>query len=113
MHPAKAHKASAQSAFFIRSMFCSLGCFPQTRSSFVRHVFQKVAGLAVEMLADRFQRREAEALHLTGLEQGEIGFGDSDSFGEFVGADLALGEHDIETDEDRHQTNESFSCSIS
>src|ERR1700692_3498234 len=83
-------KPARKARFSFAAFYCSSGCFSQTRTSFVRHVFQKIAGLAVETAADRVERREAHSLHLARLQQRQIGFGDANGFGQFIGADLAL-----------------------
>src|SRR6185437_11055653 len=63
--------------------------------------------------ADGVQGGEPQALHLAGLKQAEVGLGDADGAGQRVGPHLATGHHDVEADDDGHQTNPSRSCSIS
>ena len=41
-------------------------------------ILHKIAGLAVEMVADLGERRKAHAVHLAGFKQREIGFGNAD-----------------------------------
>src|SRR5690606_26387509 len=67
------------------------------------HIFQEVAGLAIERFADLLQRFETDAFHAAGLEQRQIGFGYVDAGGKLARADLAQRQHDIEADDDRHQ----------
>ena len=51
-------------------------------------------------------RVEAHAPDLSRLQQRDVLFGDTDAFGEFARAHFALGEHDVEVDDDRHELNE-------
>src|SRR5258707_12857179 len=68
----------------------------------VTPVFQDVAGLAVERLADPLQRLETHAPDLAGLQERDVLFGDADALGQFLRAHLARGQHDIEVDYDGH-----------
>jgi len=70
---------------------------------FVRHIFEYLPGLAVEMLADGIQGTEADGLGLTCLENGEVGKGHADGFGEFTQLHLALSESNIESNNDGHK----------
>src|SRR5207237_5469723 len=79
----------------------SCGAHP-VRALGVGLVDQQVARLALEIVADRVQRLEADALHAAGLEQTEIGLGDADMRSEILGAGLAQRQHDVEADDDRH-----------
>ena len=72
------------------------------RIAFRRAKFEDVAGLAIEMLADRVERREANRLCAAGFEHGEVLRRDSDGFGEVVQLHFPLREHDVEVDDDWH-----------
>jgi hypothetical protein len=65
-------------------------------------VFQDVARLAIERLADPLQRLETHAPDLAGLQERDVLFGDADALGQFLGAHLARGQHDVEVDYDGH-----------
>lgn len=64
--------------------------------------FEDVAGLAIEMKTDRFERGKADRFGFPGLEHGEILGSDSNGLGEIVELHLAAGKHDIEVDDDGH-----------
>ncbi|MCW2285120.1 hypothetical protein M2323_002960 [Rhodoblastus acidophilus] len=67
-------------------------------------IFEEIARLAVQLGANPFKRFKANAFHLAGFQQRQVLFGDPDAGGEIARAHLALGEHDVEVDDDRHQT---------
>src|SRR5258705_1325195 len=66
-------------------------------------IFQNVAGLAVERLADQRERVEAHALDLARLQQRDVLFGDSNALGELLRAHLPPRQHDVEIDGDPHR----------
>lgn len=68
----------------------------------IGHVFQQVAGLAVQSLADGFKRGETHSLGFAGLEDGEVGRRDADPLGKLTGRHLSAGQHHIDVDNDRH-----------
>jgi hypothetical protein len=70
--------------------------------SLIPLVHQNIPRLAVEIVADRVEGLEADALDPAGLEQAEIGLGDADMLGQILGPHLAQREHDVEADRDRH-----------
>lgn len=67
-----------------------------------RHIFEDVAWLAVQMLADGFKRRETDRSHLSRLEERNVRLADANRTREFIGSDFALGENDIQANDDRH-----------
>jgi len=76
-----------------------------TASVFIRSLIPKnVAGFALQIVTDRGQRPEPDALDPPRLKQGKIGFGDTDRLGKFLRPDLPTCQHDIEIDDYRHQT---------
>src|SRR5262245_19627709 len=64
--------------------------------------FEQVARLALELTTECFERREADGARLVGLEDREIGERDSDAFGEFGQADLAIRHDAIQIELDGH-----------
>jgi hypothetical protein len=74
--------------------------FPCSRLA--RPVFQYIARLAVEHLADFLQRIETHALHLPRFQQRDILLRDAYAFGKLLRAHLALGQHDVEVHDYRH-----------
>src|SRR5438105_3486822 len=74
-------------------------------------VFEQVAGLALQHFANALQRLEAHPAHLARLQQRQVLLGDADAFGELARAHLAARQHDIQVDDDGHQTKPAFSCS--
>ena len=62
-----------------------------------------IARLAVECGADRFERRQPDGLGFAILEDGEIGYGDADFFGEFGDAHFAFCQHDVDVDDNAHR----------
>ena len=67
---------------------------------FRRAVFQNVAGLALEMFADGFERGEADGLGLAGFEDGQVLRGDVHAVGQIVEPHFPLGENHVEIDDD-------------
>src|SRR5699024_3395702 len=65
-------------------------------------VFKDVARLTVQGLADGVQRGKAHRARLAGLENGEVGHGDAHLLGKLRQAHFALGEHDVQIDDDSH-----------
>ena len=72
-------------------------------------VFEEVAWLALERCADRIEGREADSLDLAGFQQGQVGERDSDRFGKVGHRHFPLREHDVDIDDDGHQTIASLS----
>lgn len=66
-------------------------------------MFQDVARLAVQSLADRLQGGESHSLGLSRLEDGKVRRRDPYPGGKFVRGHLSLREHDIYVDYDRHR----------
>ena len=71
---------------------------------------QQVARLALEHLAQRLERGEADRLGPPVLQHGEVGRGDADALGERADGHLAPGEHHVDVDDDRHQITSSSSA---
>ena len=65
---------------------------------------QEVARLAVQRLADRFERREADGAGLAGLEDRQIGERDVDLLGELGQCHPPVVEQIVELDGDGHVT---------
>src|SRR5215470_6778192 len=65
-------------------------------------IFEDVAGLTVQRLADLGERVEAHALHLAAFQERDVLLGDANALGKLLGAHLAPRQHDIEIDDDRH-----------
>jgi hypothetical protein len=98
------------------ALFCTKG-FPcilvhviwstlaQIRSFLIGPVFEDVAGLAVEGLADCLQRREADRLGLAGFQDRQIGHRDADALRQFGDAHFSFGQHDVYIDDYRHFTH--------
>src|SRR6185312_17449326 len=62
--------------------------------------------------AERFKRREAHRLGAAVLEHGQVGGRDPHPVGEFAHGHLALGQHHVDVDGDRHQITSSSSACI-
>jgi hypothetical protein len=69
-------------------------------------IFQNVAGLAVQVFADGFERRETNGASPAGFEDGEILRRDVHAVGQIVQAHFALGQDDIQIDDDGHGLGE-------
>ena len=65
-------------------------------------IFQNIPGLTFQSLADRFQRREANGLRPSVLQDGDISHGDADFLGELGDAHLPLRQHDVDVNRDCH-----------
>src|SRR5207342_2754490 len=76
-------------------------------------IFDQVAGLAAQRLADRFQRREADGAGLAGLEDRQVGERDVDLLGQLSQRHPPLVKQLVEFDRDRHQIVPSRSSRIS
>src|SRR4249919_479090 len=76
-------------------------------------IFDQVAGLAAQRLADRFQRREADGAGLAGLEDRQVGERDVDLLGQLSQRHPPLVKQLVELDQDRHQIVPSRSSRIS
>src|SRR3569832_1632407 len=72
-------------------------------------MLQDVARLAVQHLADAVERLEANALHLALFQQRQVGLGDTHLLRQVARLHLAGGQHDVEGDDNGHQTNSAFS----
>ncbi len=71
-------------------------------SVFAWDVFENVAGLAFELAADGRQRGKANCTRPARLENGEVLDRDADCVRHVAQAALALGQHDVEVDNDGH-----------
>src|ERR671910_919062 len=72
---------------------------------------QKVSGLAPERHAQCGERRETHRLGATVLEHRQVGGRDPNAFRELTHGHLALGQHHVDVDDDRHQiTSSSSAC---
>jgi hypothetical protein len=67
-------------------------------------MYENVAGLAVEKLADSIERREAHAFDMPRLEQGEVRFRDPYELGKVLGLRFAKGKHHIEANDDHDES---------
>jgi hypothetical protein len=67
-----------------------------------RAILQNFAGLAVQVFADGFEGGEADGAGATGLENGKVLGRDVHGVGQVVQAHFALGEDDIQIDDDGH-----------
>jgi hypothetical protein len=65
-------------------------------------VFQKITRLTFQYFANFGERFEAYTLDVATLQQRHVDFADTDFLGEFLGADFAFREHDVEIDDDGH-----------
>ena len=65
-------------------------------------VLQNIAGLALERLADGFERGEADGFGFAVFQDRDVGDRDADAVGEFGDAHLALRQHDVDVDDDGH-----------
>ncbi len=63
---------------------------------------EQFSRLAIQGAADRLERREADGLGFTGLEDGKVGESDAYGFRKFGQGHLASREGDIEADDDGH-----------
>lgn len=68
----------------------------------LRHVFQNVTWLAVELPAYGFERAETDGPGLTGLEDGEIGGADTHALGQFAELHLVPRELHVEVNPNSH-----------
>jgi len=66
---------------------------PAFHCSFIRIIFQDVSRLAVQYLADRFQRGETDRAYFARLDLGEVDVGHAHFFGQFIERHLPVG-HD-------------------
>ena len=64
--------------------------------------FQNIPRLTLEGLANGFQGGEADGLGLAGFQDGQVLRRDVHGSGQVVQPQLALGEHDIQVDDDGH-----------
>ena len=67
-----------------------------------RTVFQNVAGLAVQGLADGFHGRKPYGLGLAAFEDGEVGWSYADFFSELAGRHLPARQHYVNINYYRH-----------
>src|SRR4029079_7169593 len=74
---------------------------------------QQVAGLALERLAERRERREADRLGASVLEDGQVGGRDPDAARELAHGHLPPGPHHVDVDGDAHHITWSSSAYIS
>src|SRR5690606_9885131 len=79
------------------------------RRVFVR---QQVAGLTAECVADGIERGEPYRSHSSALEGEQVRGCDADGVGELLHGHLPLGEFDVQTDDDRHQTTPASSSAF-
>jgi hypothetical protein len=64
--------------------------------------FKYVAGLAVQLSANRSECRKANSLGLAGFEDGQILNGNAHRISKVTQAAFALGKHDIKIDDNGH-----------
>src|SRR5215510_14732149 len=72
------------------------------RGHFLDPVLENITGLTLQNLADLLERFEAHSFHFARFEQRHVLLGDADALGELLRAHIALRQHDIEIDDDRH-----------
>lgn len=82
---------------------CSLLVVEDAGIDAVGSKLQHIAGLAVEGAADSVKGREADGLRLARLEDGEVGGGDADAFGQFLRGHFALRQHHVNVYDNRHK----------
>jgi len=68
----------------------------------IRHVFQYVARLAVQLAADSFERAESYAFHFSGFEKRKVGDRYADSRRQFSQRYFLLHQHEIENYPNSH-----------
>jgi len=73
-----------------------------------RTEFQNVAGLAVERLANRFQRGETDGLGLAGFEDGQVWRRDVHRRRQFVQPHFPLRQNHVKIDDDGHKLKRSI-----
>ncbi len=88
-----------------RCALCRLsdaGASAEIAAHCIGRVLQNIAWLAVQHHADTLERVEANTADLAGLQQRYVGFRELNTCGKLAGAHLALGQHDIQVDDDWH-----------
>jgi hypothetical protein len=66
---------------------------------------EDVPGMALQLPADRLQGAEVDPLDLARLQKRQVGDGDPDPLGQFGQGNLALDQHQIESDFNGHADN--------
>lgn len=73
---------------------------PDSSGSVVLHVVEDVAGLAVQGLADRGERGEADGGDVVVLDLRQVHVGDADAVGQPVQAPTAFDHHSVQSQDD-------------